>query len=252
MTASATENEPEGIAPKVRTEETSPLLFARVTGVLYLLLVPLGVFSLIYVRSTLVVPGDAAGTASNIMANEMLFRLGIVSVFLTLLVTMFVALFLYLLLKPVSQRMAMLMVVFNLLAVPIAFLNELTSFAALLLLNDATYSAVFTAGQLHALVTLFLELHGLGELIAQIFFGLWLFPMGYLVYKSCFLPKLLGVFPVIAGVGYLAQSLIAFLSLGIDPTIMGTMAIFEVMFPLWLVAKGVNVEKWDERALGSR
>ena len=135
-----------------RTAATSPLIYARVAAFLYL--IPLAPFSLVYVPSRLVVPGDAAATVSNIMASESLFRLGIVSNLLSQMCMIFVSLLLYQLLKPVNKNMAVLMVIFNLLGVPIVMLNELNRLAVLLLLGDARLT-VFTAAQLHALVPSF-------------------------------------------------------------------------------------------------
>ncbi len=223
---------------------------ARVAGILYLSLVPLSFFTL-YVSSHLVVHGDSVATASNIAASELLFRLGIVGALLVQIVNIFVVLALYKLLKPVNKNMALLMVLFILLGVPIVMLNELNQFAVLLLLHGANYSTVFTTDQLQALVPLFLDLHGLGISIAGIFWGLWLFPMGYLVFKSGFLPKILGVLLIIGCLGYLIESFAAFLF----PNSEVQIALFtfwgEVLFPLWLLIKGVNVERWEQRVLES-
>ncbi len=235
---------------KTRTAETSPLVYARVAGFLYLLLVPLGFFGM-YGSSTLVVPGDATTTANNIMASESLFRLGIVSALLVQVVNIVVVLALYKLLEPVNKNMALLMVIFLLLGVPIAMLNELNQYAILLLLHGADYLRVFTADQLQALVPLFLDLHKLGISIAGIFWGLWLFPMGYLAFKSGFLPRILGVLLIIGCFGYLIDSFAAFLL----PNSEANIALFtfwgEVLLPLWLLIKGVNVEQWKKRALAS-
>jgi len=224
---------------------------ARITGFLYLILVPLGIFGILYVPATLIVPGDAATTASNIMANELLFRLSIVSALVVQLVNIFVVLLLYRLLKPVNKNMALLMVIFLLVAVPIAMLNELNQSAVLLLLSGADYLKVFTADQLQALVPLFLDLHEHGINIASIFWGLWLFPMGYLVFKSGFLPRILGVLLMIGCFGYLIESFAPFLL----PSYEVEIALFtfwgEVLLPLWLLIKGVNVEQWEKRALES-
>lgn len=233
------------------TTETSPLVNARVAGALYLTLVPLGFFML-YVSSSLVVPGNAAATAAHILASESLFRLGIVSALLIQIVNIFVVLALYRLLKPVNQNMALLMVIFILLGTPIAMLNELNQLAVLLLLHGTDTLAGFTTDQLQAIVPLFLDLHQLGISIAGIFWGLWLFPMGYLVLKSGFLPRILGVLLIIGCVGYLIESLAAILF----PNFEVNIALFtfwgEVLFPLWLVIRGVNVEQWKEHALAPR
>jgi hypothetical protein len=229
-------------------EETNSIQrTARVAGLLYLMLFP-AAFGLIYVPSRLVVPGDAAATASHIMASESLFRLGIVSNLLVSIVYIFVALALYKLLKPVNKNMASLMVMFVLVSVPVWMLSELTQLAALLLLSGADYLKVFTADQLQALVLLSLNVHESGINIAQIFWGLWLFPMGYLVFKSRFLPRILGILLMIGCFGYVIQSFAAFLF----PAFKVNIAFFtgwgELLLPLWLLIKGVNVEQWEKRA----
>jgi hypothetical protein len=208
-------------------------------------------FGLIYVPSRLVVPGDAAATASKIMASERLFRLGIVSNLLTAVVSIFVVLALYRLLKSVSKGMASLMVIFSLASVPIWMLSEFTQLGALHLLSGADYLKVFTPAQLQALALQFLNLHEQGINVAQIFWGLWLFPMGYLVLKSRFLPGILGILLIIACLGYVVQSCAGFLW----PNFKLNVSLFtgwgELLFPLWLLIKGVNVEQWKKRAAES-
>ena len=229
-----------------RTAEISPLMIARVAGFLYLLVVPLGIFGSLYVPSILIVTGDAATTASNIMANELLFRLGIVSDLLAPLVLILVVLFLYRLLKPVNKNMAWLMVIFLLLGVPIALLSKVNQFIALQLLSGADYLTVFTTEQLQALALLFLRLHDRAGTIAAIFWGLWLFPMGYLVFKSGFFPRILGILLMIACFGYVINSFSIFLGHNVNVGIFA--ALGEVLFILWLLIKGVNVEQWKKRA----
>jgi uncharacterized membrane protein len=176
----------------MKTNETSPLTIARLAGFLYLLVVPLGIFGL-YVSSRLVVPGDAATTVANIMASESLFRLGIVSDLLASMVMLSVALTLYKLLHPINKNMASLMVLLVMIGIPIAMLNKLNQFATLQILSGAEFLAGFTTEQLQALAYLFLRLNSRGGTITFIFWGLWLFPLGYLVFKSGFLPKILGL-----------------------------------------------------------
>jgi hypothetical protein len=209
---------------------------ARIAGWLYLLLIPLGVLGIIYVPATLFVSGDVASTINNIVANELLFRLSIVSAFLVQLVNIFVVLYLYKLLKPVNQNHAFLMALFLLLAVPITLINELFHVAVLVLLNSAEPSL--------SLVSLFLELHVHGIFVSQIFWGLWLFPMGYLVFKSGFLPKFLGVLLMIGCMGYVIDSVTHFLFPDFGLTVSEFTFIGEVLLPLWLVTKGVDVENW--------
>jgi Domain of unknown function (DUF4386) len=245
-----------------RTAEISPIIeiplivkHVRVVGFLLLLLIPLAIFGQIYVPSMLIVPADAAATARNIMASESLFRLGIVSVLLSHLGGDIAwVLVLYQLLKPVNKGMARLMVILILLNVPIALLNEQNQFAILLLLHSADSLRAFTADQVHALVSLFLNLHDNGIKIAGIFWGLWLFPYGWLVFKSGFLPRFIGVLLMLGCFGYVIQSFVGFLSpnlLVYTAPLAALTSSGELLVPLWLLIMGVNVEQWKKRALAS-
>jgi hypothetical protein len=224
---------------------------ARTAGFLYMLLIPLGVFGMLYVPNTLFVQGDIASTVSNIAANQTLFLTSIVIALLTQVVQIFVVLYLYRVLKPVNKNHAVLMVVFSLVAVPIAMLNELNQFAVLLLLNGADYSRIFTTDQIQALIALLLDLRHAGINIAQIFWGLWLFPMGYLVIKSGFLPRIIGVFLIIACFGYLIDFFIYFYVPDFAITFSEFTFLGELLITFWLLIKGVNVEEWKKRALES-
>lgn len=228
----------------------NPNKTARNAGALYLLLVPLGFFGGMYIPS-ITVPGDAATTVNNILAHVSLFRLSVLSVLAIPIINILVALFLYKLLKPVNKNHAVLMVVFVLASAPIAMLNELNHFAVLLLLNGADYLKVFSIDQLYSQVMFFLNLHHYGTFIAQIFWGLWLLPLGYLVFKSGFLPRILGVLLIIAGFGYVIDAFILFLLPDLNITISQFTFIGELLFLLWLLFKGVNVEQWEKHALES-
>jgi hypothetical protein len=229
------------------TAEPSPRLRARVAGLLYLSLGLFAPFSLIYVPSTLTVPGDATATANKIMASESLFRLGAVSALVTSIVNILVVLALYQLLKPVNKNMAALMVTFLLVAIPIGMVNELNSFAILFLLGGTDALRSVSPDQVHALVSLLLDVHTAGLNIAGIFYGLWLLPMGHLVFTSRFLPRVLGVLLLIGGVSYLIQSFAALLFPDFNVSIVLFTDWGELLFPLWLVIKGVNVEQWEKR-----
>jgi len=230
---------------KTRTTETSPLVLARVAGFLYLIANLFAPFTLLYLPSRFIVSGDAAGTANNILASESLFRFGIVLNLFTFIGQIFLVLALYQLLKVVNRNMASLMVIFSLAAVPIAMLNELNSLAVLQLLKNPDYLKVFPIDQLQALAYLLLRLHSQGFLIAQIFWGLWLFPMGYLVFKSGFLPRILGILLMIGCFGYVIESFAAFL--GYNMNIIFFTGWGELLLLLWLLIRGVNVEEWRQR-----
>lgn len=227
----------------------SPLVKARIAGLLYLFGNPFAPFFLLVLPSRLIVSGDAAGTAGNIMASESLFRLGIVDLLYNSVLNIFLVMALFQVLKVVNKNMAWLMVIFALVGVPIGMLNELNNLAVLQLLGGADYLSVFTPEQLHALAYFFIRLHSQGLNINMIFWGLWLFPMGILVFRSGFLPRIIGVMLMVACIGYVVQSVATFL--GFNLNILFITGWGELMLGLWLLIKGVDVEQWQKRALES-
>jgi O-antigen/teichoic acid export membrane protein len=231
---------------------TSIKTTARIAGFLYLFQIPLGVFGILYVPKMLMVTGNMASTASNILANEFLFRLSIVSAILCALVTIATALYIYKVLKFVNENYAKWILLFILIAAPISMLNELNSIVVLLLLKSHEYAIIFTPSQLHNLVSIFLDLHKYGHQIAGIFFGLWLLPMGYLVFKSTYIPKIIGVFLIVTCLGYLIDFTTFFLYPNFGIIISEYTWAGEVLMVLWLLVKGVNVEKfkkWNQESL---
>ncbi len=229
------------------TTDISPRKTARIAGCWYLFMAITAFIGLLYVPSKLIVPGDATTTANNIMALELLFRIGILSSLLCQVSFIFLVLALYRLLKEVNQKHASLMMTLVLVAVPIAFLNSLNSLAALLFLNGADFLTVFEPKQLHALVMVFLNLQEQGTIIVQIFWGLWLFPFGLLVFKSGFFPKILGVLLIAACFCYLISSF-TFLLFPLYGDIVSLIAavpesIGEVSMILWLLIKGVKIQQ---------
>jgi hypothetical protein len=223
----------------------------RLAGLLYVVTSVFGFFAMGYVPNRLIVHGDAAATANNISASETLFRLGIVSQLIGMAGFVFVALALYELLKGVDRRQASLMVILIMISIPIAFLNEVNSMAALILVRGADFLPVFDKTQREALAMLFLNLHGRGLVFSELFWGLWLFPLGILVYKSRFLPRFLGVWLVLAGLawvflcftGILLPQYAAKMNTYLQPAILG-----EIAFMLWLVIKGSKPPQIDAAA----
>ena len=179
---------------------------ARVAGLLYLLASIPAPFALIYVPGKLIVFGDATATASHIRNSQTLFRLGIASELLGFIIFIFVVLALYRLFKAVDKKHALAMATLILISIPISLFNVLNEIAALVLASGAKFLSVFETRQLDALAYLFLRLHGQGFVVAQIFWGLWLFPFGILVIRSGFIPRVLGVLLFIAGFGNVASS----------------------------------------------
>ncbi|TFH47041.1 MAG: DUF4386 domain-containing protein [ANME-2 cluster archaeon] len=217
---------------------------ARVAGLLYLAVIVFGVIAEL-VRQSLIMTGNAATTSSNIMASESLFRLGFMSDLIMIICFIFLPLAFYVLLKPVNKNLASLMVIFVLVSVPIMFINMLIYFSPLLLLNGANYLTVFGADQLHALVMFFFELYTTGVMIATIFHGLWLLPLGFLVYRSGYFPRILGVFLIIACFGFLIQSFAFFLLPPSYEVITYPGIVFEIIgefgFCGWLLVKGAKI-----------
>ena len=226
----------------------------RFAGLLYVLTSIVGFFAMGYVPGKLIVHGNAAATASNIAASETLFRLGIAGQLIGMAGFIFVALALYELLKGVNRRHAPLMVILIVVSVPIAFLNELNSIAALVLVRGADFLSIIDKPQREGLAMLFLKLHGQGLVVAEIFWGLWLFPLALLVYRSRFLPRFLGVWLGLAGFAWVILSLTSIVlpqyqdkvDRYCQPAIIG-----EIVFMLWLLIMGARPPALDATASSS-
>ncbi len=215
----------------------------RWAGLLYVLASIAGFFAMGYVPDKLIVHGNAAATASNIAASETLFRFGIAGNLIGQAGCLFVALALYDLLKGVSRRLASLMVILIVVSIPIAFLNELNSFAALVLVRGADFLSIFDKPQRDALAMLFLNLHGRGFVVAEIFWGIWLLPLALLVYTSRFLPRFLGVWLALAGAAWVILSLTSILLPQYQDKVYNFCqpAIFgEIAFMFWLLIMGAK------------
>jgi hypothetical protein len=235
-----------------RTAETSPLVYARVAGFLVILLVFLGPFSQLYVPSTLIVPGDATATADNIRASGWVLRLGIVSDSLIFLIEIVVPVLLYVLLRPVSRALSLVAAFARLAMAIIQGINLLPYFTVLLLLSGAGYLTVFGPAQLDALALLSLNAHQYVVYIWEIFFGLHLLVLGYLLFKSGYFPRILGVLLVLPALGYLIHGYGSILYPNYEEifdVVVGVGAVIgELPFFLWLLIKGVNVQRYNEQA----
>lgn len=218
---------------------------ARIAGILYLILIIGGIISLAYIPSRLIVWGSASKTFENITNSEFLFRLGIVSGIITFLIYILLPLALYKLLHEVNKLYAHLMVIFVLVSVPIYFVNILNRFSVLTLINSPEYLEKLGAIQLQTQVMLLIDRYNNGLEILQIFWGLWLFPFGYLVYKSGFLPKLLGILLMAGCFGYLITFFGGFLYPDFNKTIISEIVGYpaplgEFGICLWLLIMGTN------------
>jgi hypothetical protein len=224
---------------------SSPKRLARIAGLLYLIVGIFGGFAIAYVTAKVYAPGDAATTAGNVLANSGLVRIGVIADLLQATVFVFLAMVLYALLKAVNGNAARAMVILVAIATTLMCLNEVFQFAALLVATDGSYLAAFGAAGSHALVLLLLDMHHYGFLIAQIFFGLWLVPLGYLAYTSGMFPKALGVVLIVGGFSYLVDMLAAFLVPDVGAQIHGFLAIPPTIAEIWmlgyLLVKGVKV-----------
>src|SRR4029453_16469634 len=225
---------------------------ARIAGAIYASVVVTGPFSLIYVPSKLIVRGNPATTASNILAHETMFRLAILADLVGQVIFICLAIALYRLLSSVNKTWAGLMVAFVLVASAVGFLNTLNNIAALTLFRGADFLAVFDKPQRDALGMLFIRLHSQGIFIDEMFWGLWLFPFGLLVFRSGFLPRFIGVWLMINCFGYVALSITALFFPAYygaafnwsQPVLFGELAIM-----LWLLIRGAKVPTAPSSAL---
>lgn len=220
---------------------------ARLAGLFYLVVVITGVFSLAYVPSKLIVWDDPAITLANIRDNEILFRLSILSGIVCYLAFLILPLVLYRLLRSVDASFAKLMVALAVVSVPVSFVNLLHKVDVLSLVSSENYLSVFTDTQLATQVMLSLKQYDNGILIVQIFWGLWLFPFGYLVFKSRTLPKILGVFLMIGCFSYLANFTGFFLlpeyaEMKISSYVRLPASVGEIGICLWLLIIGTSKE----------
>lgn len=234
------------------TARMSPQLYARSCGVLYLYIFAAGSFAELFVRSKLIVSGNAGATAANIMASESLFRLGFSGELLHLSCDVAVAMLLYALLRPVDRNIALLAAFMRLACDLILATASLSHFAALHLLGGSEYLKSFQPDQLHSLALLAMKLHGDGYAISLMFFGFACFSLGYLIFRSGYLPRTIGALLAIAGACYLINSFAHFLypatgAALFNAGILVPCFVAELSLTLWLLVKGVNVAKWEER-----
>ena len=218
---------------------------ARLAGVLYLLVAIFGGFAQMGARASVLVTGDAAATAANIRASEAIFRFGFVADVINVVAFLGVALLLYAILAPVNRRWAGAFVAFNAIAVAIMGVDLVNHAGALIVATDPTYAATLGAEAADSLAALFLELHRYGYLVAEVFFGLWLLPLGYVVFRSGMFPRVLGAGLVIGSAAYMVSFILDVTSPGFSSSLAVLVAmpaaIAEVSFLLWLLVRGANV-----------
>lgn len=234
------------------TAPSSPVPPARLSGFLYLIVIACGLFAVGYVRASLVVSGDAAATANNIIASEALYRLGVAAQVVMYVAYVAVTAIFYALFKPVSGSASLLAAFFSLVGLATGAANIVNDAAPWIFLGGADYLAPIATPQRQALAYLFLRLSSVGFGISSVFFGLYCVAIGGLILRSTFLPGVLGALMAIGGVCYVADSFVTFLSpplaAQLNPYITLPGLVGELLLSLWLFLIGVNVAKWKARA----
>jgi len=220
---------------------------ARLVGALLLITMVLGGFAQGYIAGGLIVAGNAAATAVNIVAHESLFRLAFAIYLVEMACQIAMTVLFYELLEPVNRSAALLAAAFGLIGCTIKTLSRLFFFAPLLILGGAPYLGVFEPSQLQALAYLFLRVQYQAETIAMVFFGLNTLLNGYLVLRSTFLPRVLGLIAVVGGLGWMLY-LYEPLALRLQSFIVGTGVLGAFVLVLWLLVKGVDEDRWHARA----
>jgi hypothetical protein len=230
--------------------ETSPQLYARIGGVLYLIMIILGIVQEVVVRGNVVVSGNAAATAANLRSMESLWRFGIAGELFLAVITIILGLILYLLTKPVSKDLALLALLFNIVATTVATVYTLQLAEALFPVGNSSYLGAFTSEQLSAMSSLSVKAHAIGYGFSLLLFGPFFLVTGYLIIKSGYFPKTLGILYMIPGLSYMTSSFALILA----PTFASRYYFFmagpaffgELSLCLWLILKGVNVQKWED------
>jgi hypothetical protein len=235
--------------------KVSPKSYSRIGGVLYLIIIAIGLWGESFVRERLIATGDATATAANIKSMESLWRFSIAAELFLLLCAVTVTWIFFVLLRPVSSDLAMLATFFNLVSISVEAVIQLNLLAALFPLGNVAYLKAFTPEQLSTMAYLPLKLHGYGFGVSLIFFGCWCLVMGYLILRSGYLPKALGVLLQIAGLCYLTNSFALLLAPDFQdrmfPAILVPAFVGELSIALWLSLKGVDAAKWEKIASAS-
>ena len=244
--------DPKGVIMIATSFERSPQRYARLSGIIYLAIILLGLFGEVYVRNSLIVSGDPATTLENISRAPLLWRAGIVGDLLMQLCDIPVICIFYLLFRPVNKPLALLATLFNLIQTAVLAGNKLTLVVPLLLLDDSSYLAAFSVQQQQVLAYLAIKAHGYGFGIGLLFFGFACLVRGHLILDCGFLPKALGRLLQIAGLCYLINSFALLLAPAFAdvmfPAILVPPLIGELSLCMWLMIKGIDVEQWLRKA----
>lgn len=238
------------VAPAQANVTQSLHHLGRFAGVLYLIIIITGIFAAGYARPSLVVSGDAAATAGNIIASEGLFRISIVSDLIMIVCDIAIGLVFYLLLRPVNQGLSLLSALFRLAQAAALGINLLMLFLVLQLLSGAEYLGALGTDQVNAQALLFLNAHDIGYKIALVFFAFSILIQGYLLYRSGYFPRILGILMFVASMAYLLDSFATFVLSTYDAysdvfemIVMPTALISELALCLWLLVKGISIKQ---------
>lgn len=245
--------DPDRTTARYQPIEISPRLLARLGGVLYLAIIAIGIFAEMFVRGRIVVAGDAMATAANLRMNEALWRWGIAAELLGMICVVVLLLVWAVLLSPVSRQLTLLALFFDMVAHTVQVVALMDLVAALFPLNGAKYLEAFTPEQLAALARMSARGHGHGFGISLLFSGCFFLVAGYLIRKSGYLPRWIGVLYQIAGVGYIANTFVLIVApawsgrilLAVAPVILPG----EISLAIWLLVKGIDPERWSRRQL---
>jgi len=235
-------------------KQISPKVYARIGGLAYLIIIVAGAMGEIFIRNKIIVPGNDIATTKNISAAPFLWRVGIFGDLVMHVFDLVLGIIYYTLFKRVNKGLALLSLLFGLIQTAVLVANKMNLMMPLFLLDDANYLKAFNPQQLQALSHLSIKAHEYGFGIGLIFFAFECFIDGYLIYRSRFLPRILGIMLSIAGLCYLTNTFLLIFSPGLEatlfPIILGPLAfIGEFSMCLWLLIKGVDVKKWEDWAL---
>ncbi len=234
---------------RAQVRSTSVQTYARIAGVLFLVSFVAGGFGEAYVPSKFIVSGDAAATAKNIIASHSLFRFGFAAYLVEALCDIGLTLILYVLLRPAGKNLALLAVFFRLMGTSLFAVAELFYFAPALILGGANYLKTFSPDQLNSLALLSLKLYGYGAGIFIGFYGIASILLGYLMFRSGYLPRLLGGLMALGGVGFVMSNFAFVLAPAYASSALLLPAIIAgIALTAWLLVKGVDVSKWEEKA----
>jgi len=233
----------------MQSVKTSPQTYTRVAGVIFLISMIGGFFGELYIPSSIIVSGDADATAKNIVTSNFLFRLGFAAYLVEAVGDIALSLVMYILLRPVRKDLALLAAFFGLVSTSVFAVSELFYFGSSIFLGEAQYLKSFSPSQLNTLSMLSLRMYGLGAGIFMVFYGIATGLRGYLIYRSGFFPRVLGVLLMLAGGGFIARNFVLVLAPAYASNLfLAPMLLAGVSMTAWFLVKGVDIPKWEAKA----